>query len=116
MNIDKRILEYFDQLVAFNPNTATDEQRIALLEKGIEIIGSKTKKKRTMKDIVDENAKKVDTGTVEVPDYLISDIDKARIQVKEMMDSRKATVEAYRQSAKAIFTTLIKIVAIAAVP
>lgn len=117
MNIDERILEYFDELVAFNPDTATDAQRTALLEKGLDLIGAKTEKKpETMKDIVDKHAAGVDTGSINVPDYLVSDIEKARTQVRTMIETRKATVEAYRQGAKTIFTTLIKVAAIAAVP
>ena len=115
MNVDERIIAYFDELVAFNPDTATDSQRLALLEKGLSIIEGKTeKKKKTMNDIVDENAKKVNTGGIDVPDYIVSDIDNARTQVKEIMASRKATAEAYKQTAKTIFTTLIKIATIAA--
>jgi len=117
MNIDDRIIAFFDELVAFNPDTATDAQRAAMLEKGLALIDTKTQKKpETMEDIVDKHAKGVDTGSINVPDYLVSDIAKARTQVATMIETRKATVEAYKQGVKTIFTTLIKVAAIAAVP
>lgn len=116
LTIDDSILAYFDELVAFNPDSSTDEQRLALLNKGIALIDKKTQKKpMTMEDIVDKNAKKVDTGSVDLPKFLISDIEKAREQVDEMNKSRAATNKAYRDGVKTIFTTLIKLAAIAAV-
>lgn len=110
MNIDARILEHFNELIAFNPDSATDEERAALIKKGMDLIEQKTTAKpETMEDIARKHASRVKTGSVRVPKYLKADIEVTRSAVKEMMETRKATVDAYKKGAQAVLTTLIKV-------
>lgn len=110
MKIDELIVDYFEQIASFNPDTSTDAERIAILQKGIDLLEEKTKSKpKSMKDIVDKHAAKVDTSTIDIPEYLVSDISVARVAVKEMVDTRKATIESYRDGVKSIFVALIKL-------
>lgn len=109
-NIDQDILDYFDKLVAFSPDTATDAERKALLNEGVKLIEAKTDTTpKSMEEIVDRLKMGVNTDAIVVPEYLRSDIDLTREEVGKLDQARKVTKEAYRQTAKTVFTTLIRI-------
>lgn len=112
---DAKIQEYLEKLIAFSPDAADDTERAAIIAEGAALIEEKTASKpKTMEDIVDDYAAGVDTGSIDIPEYVAHDAARAKASVEEIVKARKATKEAYKKGALTIATTLIKIAALAA--
>jgi hypothetical protein len=109
----ENIEKFLEKLKELDIEKMSDEQRANLISDGYKLareskfVVKNLPKKRTMEDIVDEQAAKVRIGTVEVPNPLrgisYDDID----FVEGLIQSQKATSEATYKAVGTVFTLLM---------
>jgi hypothetical protein len=116
MIVDEKFIRYISKLAEFNPDTATDEDRAIIMSEGLALIkDALNPKPKTMQDLVDAGAARVNTGSVNVPAMLKTSIEKDIAAVDAMIKSQRATREAYAKGIGSIVKAALQVTAMVAV-
>lgn len=102
--------EYIEELIRFNPATATEDDRRALIAKGralaVNQIATAT---TTLDDIIERRKSGVDTSTISIPIHIRSEMNIQIANVDKILATQRMTQERYIAAAGSLVKILVSI-------
>ena len=109
----KDLQEYLVELAAFDPSSATEDERRKMIERGVELISSNVSvAPKTIEEIIAKRRQAVDTSAIEVPIHVKTGIDLQIENVNRILTLQEMTRERYIQAAGILVKGITSIISL----